>query len=263
MNIPNVMGLVKVGKTFLVANRPEILLGTAITATVSAVIMAAKGGYQARGLVLDAEMDRPDEPLTTKEKVKLTWLCYLPAGITTLGALGSLSGLHFVHVKEKKALVTASLAAIEEIKAEGKSYADGLLATLNEEVPEDQKRRVQDQMNARGGAPSWITDGDGEIEEIYLVRDAWTGRDIYSNKRRIEEALNELNGVINSSGDVDLNTFYTYAGFGTIPQGEILGWGGETLVTIKWDTTVRDDDRPVKVFTFRTQPKEGYSDPHR
>jgi hypothetical protein len=267
VKIPNlsfVGNAAKLGKAFVLANRPELLLGASITATIGAVVMAAKGGYEAGQKVMEEDFNRDIagvEKTNVKEKIQLTWMCYMPAAITTVGALTSTTGLHMVHVKEKKLLATAAMAACEQL--ENKKAIE--LANKIGLISDDEEREILEKRAERNGdgmAPIMHT--DGEVEELYLVRDQWSGRDIWSNKNRIEEAVNELNGVINSAGDVDLNTFYTYAGFGMIPQGEVMGWGGETLVTLKWETpTVRDDGRPVVPFTFRTKPKEGFSDPHR
>jgi hypothetical protein len=266
----------KVGKTFIQANRPEILFGASITATVASVVLAAKGGYDARGKVADEEMERimlklPPEAvvpleqavnddanrLTTKEKARLTWLCYMPAAVTTVGALGSTTGLHLVHVKEKKMLAQAALAAIEEVKTSAKEFEKETLGILTDE----EKSKILEKREAEDGTAT-IQNSDGEIEELYLVRDAKTGRDIWSNKARIEEALLELNNVMNGSGNCDLNYFYHQAGFGHIPDGFETGWSGE-LVTLEWKETVRDDGRPVRVFSFRNSPQKGYDDAHQ
>lgn len=265
--MPNFSGLVQVGKTFIQANRPELLLGAAITATIGSVVLAAKGGYEARGIVEAEERDREYSqdprplPLTTREKAELTWKCYMPAAITTVGALGSTTGLHFVHIKEKKALVAAGLAAVEEVKAEAKRFSD----EIDNALTPAEKKDIQDRIFERNVNPATgvavMQNTDGEVEEFYLIRDGKTGRDIWSNKIRVEDAVNELNNVLNGSGDAELNHFYTLAGFGSIPEGDRIGWSG-ALVSLEWSTTVRDDGRPVRQFDFRPAPKKGYDSPH-
>jgi hypothetical protein len=274
IKLPNINGIVKVGKNFIMAHRPELLLGAAITSTLGSTILAAKGGYEARGIIDAERMKRvasPEppfdtfleyheefiakaEPIPVKEKIQLTWLCYMPAAITTTTSLASISGLHLVHVKEKKALATAALAAIEEVKEEGKRY-------LKEEtvgsMTTEEKEKILDE-RAKSGESAVVKYNDGEIEERYLVRDGRTGRDIYSNQRRIEEAILTVNNYIARHGDCDINSFYENAGFDTTLDGEDWGWSG-TWVDLVWDTTVRDDGRPVRRFVFRAAPKEGYN----
>lgn len=257
IKLPNITGIVKIGKNFIMAHRPELLLGAAVTSSVGGAILAAKGGYEARGIVDKAESEK-GSPLEVKEKIQLTWLCYVPAAITTTTAVGTISGLHLVHVKEKKALATAALAAIEEVKAESKQFIKE--KTVGEMTPEEKEKIFEDRL---ANDPTVVTrDSDGEIEEMYLIRDSKTGRDIWSNQTRIEQAVLDVNNFIARHGECDLNSFYSNAGFGCTPDGDDWGWRGGDWVELVWDSTVRDDGRPVRRFAFRAAPKEGYRDTH-
>lgn len=242
---------VNVGKAFLSTHRPEILLGTSIVSTIGAVIAAAQGGYKSGQQVLRAEfsdldLESPEgksATLSTKEKAELTWMNYLPSAGLTAGALGSTTALHFVHVKEKKAIATAALSAVEEIKK-------GTIKVTNDETAAMLEGRADEDGVAR------VEGTDGVIEELYLVRDDRTGRDIWSNAGRIEDAANQTNKWIARNGDCELNTFYNVAGFEQTPDGDDWGWSGD-FVELTWDTVLKDDGRPVRRFKFRTGPKEG------
>jgi hypothetical protein len=265
VKLPNINGIVKVGKNFIMAYRPELLLGAAVTSAVGGAVLAAKGGYEARGII-DKEREmrakqaladgEPIKELDVKEKIQLTWLCYLPSAITVTTSVASISGLHLVHVKEKKAIATAALAAVEEVKAEAKRFIKE--ETVGAMTQEEKEMVLENRLN---NDPSVVVShSDGEIEEMYLVRDAKTGRDIWSNVGRIEQAVLDVNNFLQRHGECDLNSFYSNAGFGGTPDGDDWGWKGADWVELQWDTTVRDDGRPVRRFTFRTQPKEGYRD---
>lgn len=270
MKLPNPAGLLRVGRTFVIANRPEILFGASITATLGAVVLAAKGGWDARGLVDDKEAENRDtyaaisgrtHQLTKREIANLTWHCYMPAALATLTAVGSTTGLHYVHIKDKKAMATMALAAIEQVKEDAKAFEKENLGVLSN----DEKARIledrQDETPVGEGESSHMQYSDGEIEELYLVRDHLTGRDVWSNQHRIQDALIEVSNVINGSGSCELAHFYSHAGFGTVPMGITHGWSG-TLPSIKWSSTVRDDGRPVREFTFRPPPTEDYDSAH-
>lgn len=251
MNIPNIKGLVKVGRGLIMAHRSELLFGASLTATISSVVLAAKGGYEAGQRVLKAEhpsvdLEVAENPLDHKEIAQLTWSCYVPAAAATVGAVASTTGLHLVHVKEKKALAAAALAAAEEVKNEATLYKKEVEELLTDEQKTELGERIQS--------------SDAHVEELYLVRDAYTGRDIYSNRRRIEEACTEVNNNINGSGDVDLNTFYNYAGFNDVPHGLEYGWSG-TFLYVQWSSAIRDDGQPVAMFTFQPSPEKGFDRP--
>lgn len=264
IKLPNVKGLVLIGKATMAAHRPEILFGASIASTLGAVVMAAKGGYESGRTIERIEMAEQRE-MPVKEKIQLTWLNYLPAAGLTGAALGSTTGLHIVHIKEKKQLAAAALMAIDEIKAQANNYVDDIKASVEEniELTDDQRKKMDETLmekNAdRHGGAALVENTDGELEELYLVRDGFSGRDIWSNENRIGDALNTVNAWLAKNGDCELNHFYSVAGFGHIPIGDDVGWSGE-LIEIKWDTTTRDDGRPVKRFTFLSQPKKGYGD---
>ena len=250
MNIPNISGLVKVVKPFVLANRPEILYGTSITATIASVVLAARAGYEARGRVEETQnpsvdLKNPENPITLREKVELTWPCYISPVVGTVTAIGSTTGLHIVHISDKKQMAAATLAAIEEVKISSKQL-------LNESVPDNSIEKKET-----------IQNSDGVVEDLYLVRDGRSGRDIWSNKLRIEDAINKVNEMINRDGDCGLNLFYSMAGFEELyPEGDDWGWSG-SHVEIQWDNGVRDDGRPVKIFRFRKAPDKDYDRGYR
>lgn len=274
MNIPNIGGLLTIGKSFVMANRPEILYGASVVSTLAAVVSAARAGYKSGQQVLEEEMKQvasPEPPFDTfldyyteykeqgphmdrKEIAKLTWLNYLPTAGITLAALGSTTGLHLVHVQEKKMLAAACIMAIDEVKKEAGEYEKSLksLGFTTSDDPEALEAAADSD-----GVAKFVT-GDGLVEEKYLVRDAKTQRDRWSNKLEVENAVNEVNNLLATEGECSLDTFYTYAGFNNIPEGCSLGWKGGTKLNVRWDTEIRDDDRIVRQFTFRPAPKEGY-----
>lgn len=281
MKIPNISklkGAFGVGKAVLAAHRPEILLATSVVGGIASTILGARGGYEARDKIASEEMERvmmkltPEacveveelvnddaNRLTVKEKADLTWKCYVPAGLTLVGSVASTTGLHLVHVKEKKALVTAGAIALEEAREKFKRWENETLGALDDgDVEKIQERVFEGSMDKDGKVK--FQNSDGEIEELYLVRDAFTGRDIFSNEQRIADGLNSLNRWLVKEGDVELNHFYGVAGFGNVELGDEVGWSGEP-VSISWDLVQRDDGRPVRRFTFRPSPTRSYGRP--
>lgn len=255
MKLPNISGLYGLGKAMVAANRPEILFGTSLVTTVAAVVAAARGGYKSGYSVAEEDIKRQAtgrEVLDKKEIAQLTWLNYLPAAGLTAGALGATTGLHLVHVKEKKQLAAIAVLAIEEGKKEAKKYKDEILETVGLSPTEDPKDLEK---AAKKSGIARIEDSDGVVEEMYLVRDVRTGRDIWSNKHRIEEAVLLTNQTL-ASDDVEVNQFYKHAGYGTVPDGENYGWNAGLMVGLEWDSTVRDDGRPVRSFRLSPEPNQ-------
>lgn len=253
ISLPNPAGLINVGRAFVSANRPELLFGTSIVTTVAAVVAAARGGYKSGYTVAEEDVKRlvmGQDVLDRKEIAQLTWLNYLPAAGITLGALGSTTGLHLVHVKEKKQLAAAALIAIDQVQKEGAAYKKDVLESLGKSETEDPKDL---KAAAKKSGVVAIENSDGFLEERYLVRDVKTGRDIWSNKRLIEEAVLDLNQRL-ANEDTELNQFYRTAGFNTIPDGEAYGWNSGEFIGLDWDTTVSDGGQPVRTFQFASEP---------
>jgi hypothetical protein len=228
---------------------------------VASVVAAARGGYKSGQQVLlaemgiDPEVDPPvlTNELSNKEKAQLTWINYLPAAGLTASALGATTGLHIVHVKEKKALAATALLAIEEVKKEAGKYEKALqeVGIAKSDNPEELEKAADKKGVAR------VMDTDGVLEELYLVRDGRTGRDIWSSEERIRRAILDVNEQLMREGDCDLNYFYTYAGYQILDEDAELGWSGEKVDVI-FKNNVRDDGRPVREFTFRPKPKSGH-----
>lgn len=259
--LPNVVGLMKVGKAFVQTNRPEMLLGASVVASVGSTIMAAIGGYRSGKHVAALEVAK-GEPLTKAEIVTETWQNYVPAAGLCVGAVAGTVGLHAVHVKEKKALVATALAAVEEVREEAKAYID----ELNESVEDHTTAKTRDKIREavleksadRNGGVARIFSSDGVVEELYLCRDARTGRDAWLNRLRVEEAMVEINDELAHDGEASLNTFYSHVGLNDIPDGDDYGWRGGDKVTLHWSSALKDDGRSASVFTFNPPPGRGY-----
>lgn len=269
---PRLKGLIKIGKNFVAANRPEILFGTSVVSTVAACGLSAKAGYESGKQVTKVQHgihpdNEPKVVLDKKEIAELTWKNYVPAGAVLATSLGATTGLHLVHVKEKKQIALAAMSAIDEVQRQAHQYANDIADSVEEvlnptrEEKDQIEEKIMEKNSDRNNGRALVMDSDGIVEEMYLVRDAKTGRDIWSSEQRIEDALNEVNAVITRQGDCELNLFYSLAGFGLLPDGDDWGWSGN-LVSLHWDVTVRDDGRPVRRFTFRTEPQKGYNSAH-
>lgn len=267
MRLPDIKGIVNLGRTVVMANRPEILLGAAIASTIAAVALAAKGGYDSGKFIAHVESENAANgtPAPTKaEIVQLTWQNYVPAALCTATALSSTGGLHWIHVREKKALVATGLAAVEEARTELKAYihdlqesvedntTDKTLAKVKEGVAEKQIDRIENQFLS-----------DGILEPMYVLRDKESGGWFHGNRNQIIDAVTELNRSIVDNGEADLNTFYNHAGWPDTDHGQDFGWSGGTRVTVRWSLCSRDDGTPAAQFQLEPSPIKDYDRPNR
>lgn len=267
MNLPDIRGMINVGKSLIMANRPEILLGSAIVATGASVILAARGGYKsghdvAMLTVERAANDEPNPVPTRAEIVQLTWRNYVPAALATTTALGATTGLHFIHVHEKKLLVASGLAAVEEARKAAQEYIEDMQNSVDNNTGEKTNAKIKAEMlernAARHGGMAHLMDSSGMLTQVYPVRDARSLGTKWSNQLEVEEALLLVNEEIIQDGEASLDTFYSHWGLESPSEAQEYGWSGAERPEAKWSTSRRDDGQPIAVFTLVPPPHRGY-----
>lgn len=265
MRLPDIKGIVNLGRTVVMANRPEILLGAAIASTIAAVALAAKGGYDSGKFIAHVESENLANgypPPTKAEIVQLTWQNYVPAALCTATALSSTGGLHWIHVREKKALVATGLAAVEEARTELKAYIDDLKDSVEENTTPKTLDKIKDGVVEKQ-IDRFERHGDGVLEPHYILRDRHSGNHFYGNRNDVIDAVTELNRSIVDNGDANLNTFYNHAGWNDTDHGNDVGWSGGQRVTVRWSLATREDGTPVAQFQLEPAPKADYEQSHR
>jgi hypothetical protein len=249
----NVSRSLKTAKSVITANSPVLLVGAAVAGVVATGVLAAKGGYKAR-IIDEAESERntnenPLPPLTTTEKVKLTWLCYAPAVLTGVGSIASCLGVHLIHTKRHAALV--GLYAMTANKLDDyKDKAEELLGTKKTQQLNDSL--AQKWLDENPIDPSQITVVEGGTQ---LMLDMWTQRPFMSTMNKIDAAVNECNAMLIDEGDLDLNIFYDRIGLANIPQGGEMGWSGKDRLNITYGSAIDPNGRAVITLSFRQDPK--------
>ena len=96
-------------------NSPHILTGIGCAGLLSTAILSAKAAPKAlRILELEEEYREKKHfiPMTRLDKVKLTWKCYIPAGVMGAVSIGCIIGANTVSTRRNAAL--ASMYALTE-----------------------------------------------------------------------------------------------------------------------------------------------------
>lgn len=250
----NISSGIKAAKSVITANSPVLLLGTAIAGVVTTGVLAARAGYQARGIV-DAEQARRDEeeesaPLTFQDKAKLTWLCYAVPAVTGASTIAAVTGLHTVHTKRANAL--AALYAVTSTKLDDvQAKAEELLgAKKTQELSNDIGQKNVDR-NPLVESEVVITGTGTE-----LMQDDWSGRYFMGSVANVEAAMNDLNRKLIEEGEVSLNDYYDLIGLPEIEMGTRFGWNGGDKPAARFGTAMSADGRPVISVWFRTKPKD-------
>lgn len=241
-------------KSVITANSPVLLVGATITGVVATGVLAAKGGYKARGIIDEAQLEKGTEPLTRQEQVKLTWLCYAPAALAGATSISSCVGVHFVHTKR-----FAELAGLYAVTS-------GKLDDMKEEVDEmltgKKSQDFKDRMaqKAANGDPLnnnevIITDGGTE-----LCHDNFSGRWFQSNVNLIDKAVNDTNSLLIDEGEIDLNRFYEQLGLPPVPLGDDFGWSKTKVdrIIVSYGSLTTPEGKPAIDVSFRKTPLPKY-----
>lgn len=247
----NINRSLKTVKSVITANSPVLLVGATITGIVATGVLSAKAGYKARGIVDAAQAEKGPEPLTTQEKVSLTWLCYAVPAVTGASTVASCLGIHFVHNKRHAAL--AGLYAVTAGKLD--DYKDEIESALG--VKKQQEFNDRMAQKSADGSPLINNEVIMTSNGTELCYDDWTGRWFHSNMNSIASAVNEVNAILIDEGELDLNTFYDRLGLTSIPQGTDFGWQHSNVpkLALIYGNITAPDGRPAIAISFRDAPK--------
>ena len=238
-------------KSVITANSPVLLVGATITGVVATGVLAARGGYKARGIVDAAQAEKGSEPLTKQEKVSLTWLCYAPAALAGATSISSCMGVHLVHTRR-----FAELAGLYAVTS-------GKLDDMKDEVEEMLTGKKQQELNDRlaqrsaDGSPLINSEVVMTPNGTQLCYDDWTGRYFHSDMNAIASVVNEVNAILIDEGELDLNTFYDRLGLGPVPMGTDFGWSHSktSKLALIYGNITAPDRRPAIAISFRDAPK--------
>lgn len=256
------------GKAFVMAHRPELLYGASVVSTVASVGLAAKGGYDS-GVKVASHVEGHDidtSVVPVKEKIQMTWKNYVPAVIGTASAVTSTTGLHLVHVKEKKAMAAAALMALEEIRDQANDMKEEALKILEDPELSDEEKRERLE-NTEWTAESGFTDDLPFHNGKYPCWDDLANRPVNSNREYIRRAGEVLLNEINRKGHANLNLFYEELNMMESQIGSQLGWtqediegygGGTGTEFVAFGATELPDGSQATAFWFKVPPTTDY-----
>lgn len=255
MNKPDVSKIIKNVRFTISKHSPEILIGIGIAGMVTTTILAVRDTPKALCLIEEAK-DEKGEELTTVEKVKACWKCYIPAAVTGALSIGCLIGANSVNARRNAALATAyklSETALSE-------YKEKVIETIGEKKEEMVRESIdKDRLDKKPiDSAQIVVTGKGTTRCF----DPISGRRFESDIERIKKAENELNKRMlhDMFGYVSLNEFYDEIGLERTSNGEDLGWNvGKGLIDIHFSAQVDEDGQPCIVIDYYVAPRYDYS----
>lgn len=253
MNKQDITNFINVAKTAVSKHSPEILIGIGIAGWCSTTILAVKSTPKALRLLEDARNEK-GAPLTTKEKVKTAWKCYIPAAVTGVVSTACLIGSSSVSTRRNAALATAYQISSTALA----DYKEKVVEVVGEKKSQVVKEKVHqkkvDENPISKAAPVVITEKGNT-----LCYDITSGRYFKSDIDTIKKTINELNRrMVLGEMYISLNDLYTELDLPTIPIGDEIGWAVDTMIEPDFSSQIAGDGQPCIVLEFLVAPRYGF-----
>lgn len=239
----------------------EVALGVALGGVPITAILSGEARLKADDILIQLEDDRYaigiDEPMTTTEKVKATWKCYIPPVVACGLTMGFMIWSH--KIQDRKLLAFASAYALtSNAFTEYKNKAKEILSKkkleeLEHSIDQDKVKNCT------------VLDGDilatntGDV----LCIDAWSGQKFFSNAEAIREAVARCNSMMIGDVYLALNTLYDeIGGLPPTKAGEELGWNAlfDECIRVRFTSVLDKEKIPALVMHLEPDPRPMYKD---
>lgn len=257
----NLTSAVKTAKSVVTANSPVLLLGTTIAGVVTTGVLAARAGWNARGIVDDEQSRRYAETkgevpyLTPQEIAQFTWKEFTLPTISAVGSIAAAIGTHTVHTKRANAM--AALYAVTSNKLDDMTeQAEALLGPKKtQQLQNEVAQKTVDRDGLTSDAEVLMTDDGTE-----LCYDEWSGRWFMSSMQKLESGINDVNRFLIDDGSASLNDYYDSIGLDHIPMGDSFGWSAKKIEA-KFGSVIAPNGKAAISISFHKAPKESMGHP--
>lgn len=259
----------------IVNNSTHILTAIAVAGTIGTAVEAAKSTIEARDMIKAHEMD--DELLvekteitvkdgeeivknvsyyrcrTWKEKVALTWRCYVVTCFMGTATICCIIGANSISTKRNAALA-AAYSLSEEARRE---FRDKVVENIGEKkVEKIDNEIIQDKLDRHPMPDEDCITRTGLGDQI--MYDEFCGRYFKASRTMVERQINYLQKVLNNNKDyVTVNDFYELLNLEYPPMGNKFGWRytddpnvADVADNIKFTPAYDNEKRPINAVRF-------------
>lgn len=223
---------------------PEILTALGVSGVITTSYLTAKASFAAR----DALQMAPDD-MPFKEKAKIVWKFYIPAGISGVVTIGCIIGASKSNSRRTAAAVTA-YSLTEKAFSEYKEKVVEQIGKGKEQAIVDEI--AQEKVTKNPPADGIVISGPGKV----LCCELFTHRYFISDMESLKKAENRINSLALKRFDfVTLEDFYDLVGLQYTSVSDKIGWNYEKLMELKFSTVLSEKGEPCLAFDYNyTQP---------
>ena len=247
---------------FAIDNAPGILTGVGVVGAVSTAVLSVKATFSAAKKI-QVEGERRDRetpvvmvdgklvqenPITTKDAVKLVWTDYIPPIISLNLTVAAIICANRVSAGRIAALATAYSLNEKRFGEYREKVVEKFNANKERQVRDD---IAQDHVTENPPKDSQIIiTGNGDV----LCHDLPTGRYFKSNMEKLRQTMNNINAQVNEVGYATLSDFYVALGLKETPYSEELGWTTNKLFDIHFSAVLTDENQPCISIDYVVEP---------
>lgn len=244
MNISDIFA--NVVKT-LKSHSPEILTGLGVSGVMTTSYLSAKASFQAARMIDKDEEDNywahSDPKEQFKNRAKLVWKEYIPAGISGAVTVAFIIGSSKASGNRTAAAVTA-YSITERAFSEYKEKVVEELGKGKEQKIRDEI--AQDHVSKIPSKEVMITTVSGHV----LCCELYTGRYLRSDMETLRKAQNDLNMILISQIFASLDEFYDLVGLPYTSHSCMLGWTSDRFMELNFSTVMSDNGEPCLAFEY-------------
>ncbi len=209
-------------KEALLRESPAILTGFGVAGLISTAVMAVKDTLKAVDIIDEYRYDvetgmYPNEPLTAKRRLALTWKCYIPTASVVI-----LTGACIIAANSVNARRNAALAGLYSVTVEAlREYQEHVIDEIGQKKHEKVIDAVASGRIDKDPPPdSVLVLNSGDV----LFYDSYSGRYFLSDMESVRRTINDFNYSLLDEMFKPANDLYDLLGLETIEAGDQLGW---------------------------------------
>lgn len=260
----SLVDLAKKAEKFAVDNSPLILTTVGVTGVVATAFLTGKASFKAAEVIEKEEQklrlnsaDIPRPALTNMDKVKLTWLFYVPPFVTGTLTCAAVVGANKIGTSRAAAMAaafTVSEKAFGEYKEKVKEkFSEAKETQVRDAVAQDRVTK-----NPPPDDHLIVVAGGSMGDQLFL--DSWGGRYFKSSMEDVRQAVNLTNQKAITEDYASLNDFYDFVGLEQTVGGAEVGWRvDQKLLDVSFHPVMSDDGkRSVISIDYNVSPVRDY-----
>lgn len=244
-------------KAWLRRNGPAILTGSGILLMGSGTPITAYFTPKIEKILHEKKEEKGEE-LTKIEKAKVTWKYWLPIVAVEVSGAVCLIASNVLSSKENAAVTAAYLLT----ESAYKDYRKKVEEIFGDKAGEVKKAIIDDKIKEHPVPEKIQNKPHAEGDDLYY--ESISGRYFWSNRNKIEKAVNELNAQMVHDMYVSLNDFYYLLDskeLEPIGIGENIGWNinEDKLLSVSFDTRLDPNNHPAVVLEYDVPPNYSFN----